>query len=79
LIAGEATPPEDLELRREYQMKRLVESMGRGERVAPAALDDLALEWITVGPVEPLVHDALLARFERCRNPGDPLPQAGSR
>ncbi len=78
LIAGAATPPEDLELRREYQMQRLVASMGRGERVTPAALDDLALEWIAVGPVEPAVHDALLARFERCRNADDQMPQVGA-
>lgn len=75
LIAGVATPPEDLELRREYQLRRLVESMGRGERVTPAALDDLVLEWIAVGPVEPAAHDALLARFERCRHAGDALPR----
>jgi hypothetical protein len=56
-----------MELRREYQMRRLVESMGQGARVTPAALDDLALEWIAIGPVEPAAHDALLARFERCR------------
>jgi hypothetical protein len=41
--------------------------MGRGESVTPAALDDLALEWIAIGPVERAVHDGLLARFERCR------------
>ena len=67
LIAGAPTPPEELELRREYQMRRLVESMGRGEHITPAALDDLALEWIAIGPVESAIHDALLARFERCR------------
>lgn len=67
LIAGVPTPPEDLELRREYQMQRLVAAMGRGERPAPADLDALALEWIAAGPVETVVHDALLARLERCR------------
>jgi len=67
LIADLPTPDEDLELRREYQMQRLVQSMGRGERVTPAGLDDLALEWLAVGPVEEAVHDALLARFARCR------------
>ena len=56
---------------------RLVESMGRGERVTPAALDDLALEWIAVGPIEPPVHDVLLVRFERCRNADDSMPQVG--
>jgi len=70
LIADAPTPPEDLSLRREYQMRRLVASMARGERVTPAELDELALEWIAVGPVEPSVHDALLARFQRCRDTG---------
>jgi hypothetical protein len=70
LIADVPTPPEDLELRREYQMQRLVASMGRGERVAPTELDDLALEWLAAGPVEAAIHDALLARFERCRGAG---------
>jgi Domain of Unknown Function (DUF349) len=68
LIAGIETPPEDLELRREYQMRRLVEAMGRGERLASGELDDLAFEWLGVGPVEGAVYDALLARFERCRD-----------
>jgi len=77
LISGATTPPEDVELRREYQMRRLVEAMGRGERVAPAALDDLALEWIAVGPVEPAVHDGLQARFERCRNADNSMPREG--
>jgi hypothetical protein len=70
LIADTATPPEDLPLRREYQMQRLVASMGRGERAAPTDLDGLALEWLAVGPVEAAVHDALYARFERCRSTG---------
>jgi hypothetical protein len=68
LISGAPTPPEDLELRREYQMQRLVASMGRGERATPADLDDLALEWLAVGPVETAVYEALAARFGRCRS-----------
>jgi hypothetical protein len=67
LLTDVPTPPEDLELRREYQMQRLVQSMGRGERASPADLDDLALEWLAVGPVEESAQDELLARFERCR------------
>ena len=67
LAAGLPTPPEDAERRREHQMQRLVLSMGRGERVTPTDLDELALEWIAVGPVEAAVHEALFARFERCR------------
>ena len=67
LISDTPTPPEDLPLRREYQMQRLVASMGRGERATATDLDGLALEWLAVGPVEAAVHDALFARFERCR------------
>jgi hypothetical protein len=70
LIADVPSPAEDVELRREYQMQRLVQSMQRGERVTPAELDELALEWIAVGPVEPATGEALLARFERCREAG---------
>jgi hypothetical protein len=70
LLTDTATPEEDLLLRRDYQMQRLVASMGRGERATPADLDDLAREWLAVGPVEPTVHDALFTRFVRCRHGG---------
>jgi len=66
LLADKETPPEDQPLRREYQMQRLVASMGRGERPTPADLDALMLEWLAVGPVDTTVHDALFARFKRC-------------
>jgi len=68
LIAGADTPPEDLELRREYQMRRLVQSMAHGERDTPADLDQLAAEWLAAGPVLPADYDALFARFARCRD-----------
>jgi hypothetical protein len=70
LITGVPSPTEDTELRREYQMRRLVQSMQGGERVTPAELHDLVVEWIEVGPVDPVAHAALLARFERCRSAG---------
>jgi hypothetical protein len=70
LLTDLPTPAGDLELRREHQMQRLVQSMGRGERVTAADLDDLALEWLAVGPVERSKHDELLARFARCRATG---------
>ena len=68
LMANVDTPPEDGPLRREYQLRRLVETMGRGNDVTPADLGDLVAGWIAVGPVEAAVHDVLLTRFERCRN-----------
>jgi hypothetical protein len=66
LIAGAATPPEDLELRRELQMQRLVQSLAHGVRDTPAGLDELAQEWIAVGPVEPVEYERLSARFGHC-------------
>ncbi len=66
LLSGRSTPPEDQELRREYQMKRLVAAMGQGERSGPGDLESLALEWLGVGPVESGLLDVLRQRFERC-------------
>lgn len=66
-VAGIESPPEDQERRREYQLQRLVQSMQRGERASPAALGDLAAEWVAVGPVEAAVHESLMKRLERCQ------------
>src|SRR5437588_294558 len=62
------TPPEDQGFRREYQLQRLVHSMGQGVSADPAQLDALALEWLAAGPVEEEAYTRLLARFERCRD-----------
>jgi hypothetical protein len=70
LLAGLPSPPEDQELRREYQMKRLVAAMGQGERAGPGDIDDLLLEWIEVGPAEADVQQALRQRFEMCLHAG---------
>jgi len=61
------TPAEDQELRREYQMKRLVESTNLGNDAEPVSMDDLALEWFSVGPVAAAVEQALSTRFAACR------------
>jgi hypothetical protein len=67
LLASIESPAEDQQLRSDYQMQRLVASMGRGERPTPTDLDGLAIEWLAAGPVDEAVHDALFARFVRCR------------
>jgi hypothetical protein len=69
LATDRATPPEDEERRREYRLRRLVESRTLGADAAPEELNDLALEWLVVGPVAPEVEAALRARFEQCRTP----------
>jgi hypothetical protein len=66
LLSDLPTPPEDQELRSEYQMKRLVAAMGQGERPGPGDIEALALEWLEVGPVEPGAYQALRQRFENC-------------
>jgi hypothetical protein len=64
------TPPEDQPLRRDYQLQRLVQSMGQGVRAEETNLDSLAIEWVGVGPVEEAVYQPLLQRFRRCRERG---------
>ena len=61
------TPPEDQELRRSYQMQRLVERMGQGREAADDEWETLALEWIRIGPVEETLRHNLLQRFFRGR------------
>ncbi|MDE2347716.1 MAG: DUF349 domain-containing protein [Gammaproteobacteria bacterium] len=67
LVADVATPESDMDLRRDYQMRRLLGAKGLGSDAALADLDSLMREWFTVGPVEPSVEAPLRARFERCR------------
>jgi hypothetical protein len=63
ILADRPTPAEDQELRRHYQMQRLVQRMGQGSEADPDEADALALEWVRVGPVSAQTHEALLERF----------------
>jgi hypothetical protein len=67
ILAEVPTPAEDHPLRREYQVQRLLETMGQGGAGAETHLDALALEWIGVGPVEEPVYGSLVERFRACR------------
>jgi hypothetical protein len=67
IVTDTPTPAEDQSLRREYQVKRLIENMGQGTRADVAQLDAMALEWISVGPTEEATYLPLLERFKRCR------------
>ena len=68
LAAERATPPEDIDRRREYQLRRLVESRNLGADTAPEKLDGLAVEWLSIGAVDPTLEPPLRARFEQCRS-----------
>jgi hypothetical protein len=61
------TPEEDADKRREYQMQRLLQSRNLGADFEPVSLEDLTLEWLTVGAVDPALEAGLRERFERCR------------
>jgi hypothetical protein len=67
ILADMPTPPEDQPLRREYQVQRLIQSMGQGITADEAQLDTMAIEWIGVGPIDEATYLALLRRFKRCR------------
>jgi hypothetical protein len=60
------TPAEDQLLRRQYQVNRLVQSMGQGIGADVGRLDELTLEWVGIGPTEDSVYARLLSRFLQC-------------
>ncbi|MDE0856909.1 MAG: hypothetical protein OSA97_21035, partial [Nevskia sp.] len=65
------TPAEDQPLRRQYQLQRLAQSMGQRLRADETQLDALAIEWVSVGPVEDAAYQPLSQRFRRCRERGN--------
>jgi hypothetical protein len=67
ILTDRPTPPEDQQLRREYQVQRLIQSMGQGIAADEAQLDTMAIAWVGIGPTEEAVYERLLNRFRRCR------------
>lgn len=67
LHANVPTPVEDQELRRAWQLQRLVQSMGRPQDANPGELDTLSLEWLQGAPIATEIYERLLARFMACR------------
>lgn len=63
------TPSEDQPLRREYQVQRLIRTMGQGmgHDGHDEPLNALTLEWIAVGPTDETVYSSLAERFRECR------------
>lgn len=66
ILTDAPTPPADQTLRREYQVKRLMQSMGQGIKTEDG-LDALTLEWLAVGSTEESSYLQLLERFKACR------------
>lgn len=67
ILTERSTPAEDSTLRREYQVKRLMQRMGHGQDHAAEDLHTLALDWVRVGPVAATAAEPLRTRFLRCR------------
>ncbi len=61
------TPAEDQALRREYQVQRLLKSMGQHGDPHADDPDALALEWARVGPVTTAARQPLFSRLLQCR------------
>lgn len=74
ILADTPTPAADQTLRREYQVQRLVESMGQGVKAEEGQLDTLAIEWVGVGPTEEATYLQFLERFKECRKQGLAAP-----
>lgn len=70
ILTDMPTPPEDQALRREHQLQRLVRRMGEGIRADETNLDAMAIDWLSVGPVDEAIYQPLLQRFLRCRERG---------
>jgi hypothetical protein len=67
ILADRPSPPEDQPLRREYQVQRLMQSMGQGITVDASQMDTLTMEWVQAGPIEESRYMQLLERFKGCR------------
>jgi hypothetical protein len=67
ILSDIPSPPEDQQLRRQYQVQRLMRSMGQGIKAEETQLDTMAMEWIRVGPTDEGTYVQLLERFKRCR------------
>jgi hypothetical protein len=66
ILTDTPTPEADQTLRREYQVKRLMQSMGQGIK-SEEGLDALTIEWLGAGPTEEGAYLQLLERFKACR------------
>jgi hypothetical protein len=64
---GSETPAADQALRREYQVQRLLQTMGQHSDPHADDQDALSMEWVRVGPATAAARQALFGRFLSCR------------
>ena len=63
ILGSTPTPPEDEALRREYQMRLLMQGLGQASRADEQDWDAMLAEWIGIGAVAAEVHEHLQRRF----------------
>jgi hypothetical protein len=78
ILTDTPTPIEDHALRREYQLRRLMEAMGQGGSAGREQIDTLTLQWIGVGPVEVAIYEPLVERFKECRRQSSSVQRSNS-
>jgi ribosome modulation factor len=66
VLSSTPTPPEDGALRRDYQMRLLMEGLGQASHTDERDWDAMLLEWIGIGAIAPEAHEDLQRRFIRC-------------
>ena len=64
ILSSAPTPPEDEELRRDFQLRLLMDGLGQVARTDDRDWEAMVLEWIGIGAVAPDVHEALELRFK---------------
>jgi hypothetical protein len=67
ILTDTPTPAADQPLRREYQVHRLMQNMGQGNKPEEGELDTLVIEWLGVGPTEEATYIQLVERLKECR------------
>ena len=65
VLSSTPTPHEDEELRRDYQLRLLLEGLGQAVRSDDRDWEAMVLEWVGIGAVAPDVHETLELRFQR--------------
>ncbi len=65
ILKERTSPAEDEALRREYQVKRLMQGMGQGRGAEEGEWGAMVMEWVRIGAIEPRAHEALEERFRR--------------
>jgi hypothetical protein len=66
ILSSTPTPPEDEALRRDYQLRLLLQGLGQASRTDERDWDALLLEWLGIGAIAPAAHEDLQRRFLRC-------------